>query len=197
MDVCPQLPRWWPQVLTPSCTRTSATPGCWILLFPIVTQLYPSLFSSASSPGLATIQEKGLCPTSAAGCWPHPALCFFVECRKAEPVSGSQDRSLRALFVPWKNKAVVSLSVFPPLLILSIPRDPWGHHGSSPRSLQWVKLLSDTWAQCHHCKRFLTQDVPRETQESGSRQDDGSLDKGSSEREAQGNVAAAGTAVLC
>lgn len=75
-----------------------------------------------------------------------------------------------------------------------------GTHGDTTvlsQSLQGVKLLSDARAQCHHCKRFLTQDVPRETQESSSRQHDGSLDKGSSEREIQGNVAAAGTAVLC
>lgn len=107
-------------VLTPSCTRTSASPGCWILLLPTVTQLYPTPFSSASSPGLATIQELGLCPTSAAGCWPHPGLCLFLVCRKAEPVSGRQGRSMGAHFGPWKNKAVVSLSVFPLLLILFI-----------------------------------------------------------------------------
>lgn len=109
-------------VLTPSCTRTSASPGCYILLLPTATQLYPSPFSSASSPGLATVQEQGLCPTSAAGCWPHPTLCLFLVCRKAELVSVRQGRSLGALFGPWENKTVVSSLVFPLLLILFILR---------------------------------------------------------------------------
>lgn len=118
-------------------------------------------------------------------------------------MSERQGRSWGALVGPWKNKAVVSLSMFPLLLILFFvegwrsPRGPMGTPQFLSQVSAVVKLLSDTWAQCHHCKRFLTQDVPRETQESSSRQDDGSLDKGSSEREIRGNVAAAGTAVLC